>query len=72
MGGYLDRNIRIWVDADKLNEKGMTVTDVIAALQREHVELPAGRLETEGREISVRVMGEALDLDTLRKISSAT
>ncbi len=51
MGGYLDRNVRIWVDADKLNEKGMTVTDVIAALQRQHVELPAGRLETEGREI---------------------
>ena len=69
MGGYLDRNVRIWVDADKLNAKGMTVTDVIAALRREHVELPAGRLETEGREISVRVMGEALDLTTLRKIS---
>jgi multidrug efflux pump len=69
MGGYLDRNVRIWVDADKLNSKGMTVTDVISALQREHVELPAGRLETEGREISVRVMGEALDLATLRKIS---
>jgi len=69
MGGYLDRNVRIWVDADKLNAKGMTVTDVIAALQREHVELPAGRLETEGREISVRVMGEAVDLTTLRKIS---
>ena len=69
MGGYLDRNVRIWVDADKLNAKGLTVTDVISALQREHVELPAGRLETEGREISVRVMGEALDLATLRKIS---
>ncbi|MBK9966185.1 MAG: efflux RND transporter permease subunit [Holophagales bacterium] len=69
MGGYLDRNVRIWVDADKLNAKGMTVTDVIAALRREHVELPAGRLETEGREISVRVMGEALDLNALRKIS---
>ncbi len=69
MGGYLDRNVRIWVDADKLNAKGMTVTDVIAALRREHVELPAGRLETEGREISVRVMGEAVDLNTLRKIS---
>ena len=68
MGGYLDRNVRIWVDADRLNAKGLTVTDVISALQREHVELPAGRLETEGREISVRVMGEALDLTTLRKI----
>ncbi len=68
MGGYLDRNVRIWLDADKLNAKGLTVQDVIGALGREHVELPAGRLETEGREVNVRVMGEALDLATLRRI----
>jgi len=66
--GTLERNIRIWLDAAQLDEKGLTVTDVIGALQREHVELPAGRLETPGREINVRVLGEALDLDTLRKI----
>ncbi|MFL5349688.1 MAG: efflux RND transporter permease subunit [Hyalangium sp.] len=68
LGGALDRNVRIWVDADKLDAKGLTVTDIISALQREHVELPAGRIETEGREVNVRVMGEALDLETLRKI----
>lgn len=68
MGGYLERNIRIWLDADKLNEKGLTVTDVTGALQREHVELPAGRLETSGREINVRVLGEAFDLGELRQI----
>jgi hydrophobe/amphiphile efflux-1 (HAE1) family protein len=68
MGGWLDRNIRIWIDANKLDEKTLTVNDVITALQTEHVELPAGYLETEGREVSVRVMGEALDLDALRNI----
>ncbi|WP_224363273.1 efflux RND transporter permease subunit [Hyalangium versicolor] len=68
LGGALERNVRIWVDAQKLDSKGLTVTDVIAALQREHVELPAGRIETEGREVNVRVMGEALDLETLRNI----
>ena len=68
LGGYLDRNIRIWVDADKLNQKGITISEVQRALQREHVELPAGRLETSGREISVRVLGEAFDLDQLRRI----
>ncbi len=66
--GTLERNVRIWLDAARLDEKGLTVTDVIDALQRGHVELPAGRLETPGREINVRVLGEALDLDTLRKI----
>jgi hydrophobe/amphiphile efflux-1 (HAE1) family protein len=66
--GTLSRNVRIWLDAAKLDEKGLTVSDVIGALQREHIELPAGRLETPGREINVRVLGEALDLETFRKI----
>ncbi|HUP63743.1 MAG TPA: efflux RND transporter permease subunit [Thermoanaerobaculia bacterium] len=68
MGGFQERNIRIWLDADQLDERGLTVGDVIAALQREHVELPAGRIETQGREINVRVLGEAFDLEELRAI----
>jgi hydrophobe/amphiphile efflux-1 (HAE1) family protein len=66
--GMQDRNVRIWLDATKLDEKGLTVGDLISALQREHVELPAGRLETPGREVNVRVLGEAIDLETLRHI----
>ena len=66
--GTLTRNVRIWLDAAKLDEKNLTVGDVTTALAREHIELPAGRLETPGREVNVRVLGEALDLDTLRKI----
>jgi hydrophobe/amphiphile efflux-1 (HAE1) family protein len=68
MGGYLERNVRLWLDADRLDAQGLAVTDVVAALQREHVELPAGQIQAEGREISVRVLGEALDLATLRRI----
>lgn len=68
LGGFLERNIRIWVDAARLDEKTVTVTEVIDAIGREHVELPAGRIETEGREINVRVMGEALDLEAFRRI----
>jgi len=63
-----ERNVRIWVDAEKMDARGLTVTDLVSALQREHVELPAGRIETEGREINVRMMGEALDLETLRRL----
>jgi multidrug efflux pump len=68
MGGWLERNIRIWIDASKLDEKGLTVAELQSALQREHVEMPAGRLEATGREVSVRVMGEAIDLETLRNL----
>jgi multidrug efflux pump len=66
--GTLERNVRVWLDAARLDEKSLTVRDVISALQREHIELPAGRLETAGREVNVRILGEAVDLETLRKI----
>jgi multidrug efflux pump len=68
LGGALERNIRIWLDAGRLDERALTVNDVILALQREHIELPAGRLETTGREVNIRILGEALDLETLRRI----
>jgi len=72
LGGYLERNVRIWLDATQLDERGLTVSDVTSALQRQHVELPAGRLETEGREVNVRVLGEAVDLDAFRNIVVGT
>ncbi len=68
LGGYLDRNVRIWLDASRLSEKGVTVTDVQGALTREHTEVPAGSLEAGGRQVSVRVLGEAFDLDAFRHI----
>ncbi|HEY3498502.1 MAG TPA: efflux RND transporter permease subunit [Polyangiaceae bacterium] len=68
MGGYVDRNVRVWLDAVKLDQRGVTVREVVAALGSEHVELPAGRIEAEGREIDVRVLGEALSLAELRKL----
>ncbi len=66
--GFQDRNVRVWLDAVKMDEKGVTVRDITSALQREHVELPAGRLETPGREVNLRVLGEAIDIETLRHI----
>ena len=66
MGGFPERNVRVWIDAERLEGRGLTVQDVLGALQRQHVELPAGRIEAQGREITVRVLGEALNLETLR------
>jgi multidrug efflux pump len=68
MGGSLERNVRIWLDTDKLAARSLTVSDVATALRREHIELPAGRIEAAGREVNVRVLGEAIDLGTLERI----
>jgi hydrophobe/amphiphile efflux-1 (HAE1) family protein len=68
MMGYLDRNIRIWVDAQKLVATNTTVTDVMQALQKNHVTMPGGELDTGTLAFDVRVVGEAADLATLRNI----
>ncbi len=66
--GSVERNIRIWIDSDKLDERRVTASEVLTAIQQQHVELPAGRLETSGREVNVRVLGEAFNLDEFRQL----
>jgi multidrug efflux pump len=68
MGGHRERNVRLWIDAERLDSFGLTAVDVLRALRREHLELPAGRLEGADREVNVRTQGEALDLAAMREI----
>lgn len=68
MMGYLDRNVRIWVDADKLVATGTVVTDITTALTKQHVTSSGGQLVAGNRALDVRVLGEAADLQTLRQI----
>ncbi len=68
LGGFVDRNLRIWVDSAKLDAYQLTIQDVIDAVQREHEEVPAGRLETSTQEHNVRVMGEAANVEEFGNI----
>lgn len=55
MYGGAQRSMRIWIDRDKLSARALTVADITAALRRENLELPAGRLESELYEFPIRV-----------------
>jgi hydrophobe/amphiphile efflux-1 (HAE1) family protein len=68
LGGIVDRNLRIWVDAEKLQKYELTVQDIIDAVNLEHQEVPAGRIETKTKEFDVRMMGEALNTDEFANI----
>lgn len=68
MGGFRERNVRIWYDAARLEAFGLTVLDVNRAVEREHLEVPAGRIETSAREMNVRAEGEAVDLAAFQKL----
>ena len=66
--GYRERAVRVWFDATHLEAQGLTVQDVTGAIAREHIEMPAGRIEGIGREMNVRAEGEAIDLESFRNL----
>ncbi len=45
--------MRVWIDRQALAGRGMTVGDIEAALRRENVQVPAGRLESQLREFTL-------------------
>src|SRR2546423_1000921 len=58
-GGLRPRNMRVWLDNEKLQAFNLDPLDVTRAMRAEHVEKPAGYLQSRWRELNVRVMGEA-------------
>jgi multidrug efflux pump len=68
VSGFRDRNVRVWYDAERLESHGLTVIDVNRAIEREHTEVPAGRIESPDREMNVRALGEAIDISSFRDL----
>lgn len=60
IGGYPERNLRIWPDPDKLKALELTVLDIAAALQSQHLESAAGQFVEGRQELRVRWLGEAV------------
>ena len=69
LGGFIEPTLRIWINPEKMSAYELTVEDIKAAVQSEHVEVPAGELENEKIESRVRVMGEAFTVAEFEKIT---
>ncbi|WDF54998.1 efflux RND transporter permease subunit [Mucilaginibacter sp. KACC 22063] len=50
--------MRIWIDPNKLSALGLAATDVRDAINNENVELPAGKIEGNNTELTVRALGK--------------
>jgi HAE1 family hydrophobic/amphiphilic exporter-1 len=57
MSGGRERQIRIYVDAERLSAYGVTINEVESAVRDENVESPGGRIIRGESEIGVRTMG---------------
>lgn len=68
VGGGRRYAMRIWLDPVRLAARDMTVADVEAALRRENLELPAGRIESIDREFTVRLERAYATADDFAKL----
>jgi HAE1 family hydrophobic/amphiphilic exporter-1 len=55
--GGRQRQINVWLDADRLRGHNLTVTDVARALQAQNVEIPGGRIDQGPRSLTLRTRG---------------
>jgi HAE1 family hydrophobic/amphiphilic exporter-1 len=59
LGGWVDRNLRVWLKSDRMDALQISADDVLNTVGREHLEVPAGRIEMPAKELNVRFLGEA-------------
>jgi multidrug efflux pump len=58
LGGERRYSMRIWVNQLRMSGQDVTIVDLRAALSRENVDIPSGRLESGDAEFTVRSLGE--------------
>jgi multidrug efflux pump len=71
VGGGQRYAMRIWLDREALAARGLAVSDVEAALRRENVELPAGSIESESRDFTLRVQRNYRKAEDFAKLALA-
>ena len=55
--GGRQRQINVWLDADRLRAYNLTVTDVSRALQAQNIEIPGGRVDQGAQSVTLRTRG---------------
>jgi HAE1 family hydrophobic/amphiphilic exporter-1 len=70
--GGLKREIRVWVDPDKMRAYNLAISDVANALRQQNMEMPAGNVNAGAKELAVRTLGRLVDPAQFDEIAIAT
>ena len=62
IGGERKYAIRVWLDPDKMSSRNITVTDILRAINSENIEKPAGRLDSNTRELELQMTSKLTDI----------
>lgn len=68
IGGFSERNLRVWPDLKRLRRAQLTVTDILDAIQSQHLESSAGQYSDRRKEYRLRWLGEAATAEEIGDI----
>jgi multidrug efflux pump len=68
IGGGQSYAMRVWLDRKAMAARGLTVSDIENTLRSENLELPAGSIESQKRNFTVRVKREFRTADDFKRI----
>ncbi len=66
--GDRSRQINIFLDAFQMRSYGLTVPDVVSALQDQNAEVPGGRIEQSEQTLTVRTRGRLRNVDDFNRV----
>lgn len=72
LSGMSVRNMRIYPHLDKLRKADLTMLDVVATVESQHVEAAAGQYVEGSRELRLRWLGQANSVDEMKHLRILT
>lgn len=66
--GGREREIRVNLDIGRLQAYNLTVTDVLAAIDRANLDFPTGKIDASDRQFTLRLAGKFTGLDELENL----
>lgn len=63
VAGFSAKNLRVWIDHEKLKNYDLTVTDILDSIQQQHIDRAAGYISNPKQELNARQFGEAQSVE---------
>ena len=68
VGGLRELSVRVWIDPIKLAANNLTIQEVERALRSENLNLPAGTLEADNKDINLNIDKSYTSVDSIKQL----
>ena len=68
VGGLRELSVRVWIDPIKLAANNLTIQEVERALRNENINLPAGTLEANNKDLTLNIDKSYTNINSIKQL----